>query len=42
MKNAIEPFREKLKEDARRGRGRAGWKLLMKYDTFSTRQFLGT
>jgi hypothetical protein len=43
MKAAIEPFREALKKDALKDPpGRAGWDLLMKYDTFNTRQFLGT
>jgi hypothetical protein len=43
MKAAIKPFREALKKDAgETPPGRAGWDLLMEYDTFSTRQFLGT
>ncbi|KAF8861208.1 hypothetical protein BDZ45DRAFT_587255 [Acephala macrosclerotiorum] len=39
MNAAIEPFRKALKQDAlKTPPGRTGWDLLMKYDTFSTRQ----
>jgi len=42
MKAAIQPFRQALKQDAMQDPpGTAGWDLLMQYDTFSTRQFLG-
>ena len=39
MKAAIKPFRKALRGDKKSGR--AGWDLLMHYDTLSTRQFLG-
>ncbi|KAJ3541739.1 hypothetical protein NM208_g2594 [Fusarium decemcellulare] len=43
MKANIAPLREALKKDAEQNPpGESGWKLLMEYDTYSTRQFLGT
>jgi hypothetical protein len=42
MNAAIQPFREALRRDEQdRPRGRRGWDMLMEYDTYSTRQFLG-
>ncbi|KAI1329873.1 hypothetical protein F5Y16DRAFT_364929 [Xylariaceae sp. FL0255] len=42
MKAAIQPFRDALKRDVlTKPPGREGWDLLMRYDTLSTRQFLG-
>jgi hypothetical protein len=42
MKAAVQPFREALKRDAlKKPPGKEGWNLLMRYDTLSTRQFLG-
>ncbi|KAI1940051.1 hypothetical protein LOZ66_002486 [Ophidiomyces ophidiicola] len=41
MNSTIEPLREALRQDAQSNPpGRSGWDLLMKYDTYSTRQFL--
>ncbi|KAM0546207.1 hypothetical protein ACHAPJ_010991 [Fusarium lateritium] len=43
VKANIEPLRKALKEDAEQTPpGESGWKLMMEYDTYSTRQFLGT
>ncbi|KAF5605672.1 amino-acid oxidase [Fusarium pseudocircinatum] len=43
VKANIEPLRQALKEDAEKTPpGDKGWKMLMEYDTYSTRQFLGT
>ncbi|KAF5589322.1 amino-acid oxidase [Fusarium pseudoanthophilum] len=43
LKANIEPLRQALKEDAEKTPpGDKGWKMLMEYDTYSTRQFLGT
>ncbi|KAF4338109.1 amino-acid oxidase [Fusarium beomiforme] len=43
VKANIEPLRKALKEDAEKTPpGDKGWKLLMEYDTYSTRQYLGT
>jgi hypothetical protein len=42
VKAAIEPLRKKLREDLDSIKPRSeGWKLLMKYDQLTTRQFLG-
>lgn len=42
MNASIEPLREALRRDAKQHPpGREGWNLLMQYDKFSTRQFLG-
>lgn len=42
MNASIEPLREALRRDAEQDPpGREGWNLLMQYDKFSTRQFLG-
>ncbi|KID85872.1 amine oxidase, flavin-containing family protein [Metarhizium guizhouense ARSEF 977] len=42
MNASIEPLREALRRDAKqKPPGREGWNLLMQYDKFSTRQFLG-
>ncbi|EEP80684.1 predicted protein [Uncinocarpus reesii 1704] len=42
VKASIKPLRDALKRDAlSKPPGREGWDLLMKYDTYSTRQFLG-
>ncbi|KID72227.1 uncharacterized protein G6M90_00g104370 [Metarhizium brunneum] len=42
MNASIEPLREALRRDAKQDPpGREGWNLLMQYDKFSTRQFLG-
>ncbi|EXK29446.1 hypothetical protein FOMG_14596 [Fusarium oxysporum f. sp. melonis 26406] len=43
VKANIEPLRQALKEDAEQTPpGDKGWKMMMEYDTYSTRQFLGT
>lgn len=43
MKAVMKPLRDALKSDAEQvPPGRAGWDLLMEYDTFSTRQYLAT
>ncbi|KPM44948.1 hypothetical protein AK830_g1667 [Neonectria ditissima] len=43
MSANIEPLRAALKKDLETNPpGDSGWKLLMEYDTYSTRQFLGT
>ncbi|EER23298.1 hypothetical protein D8B26_001388 [Coccidioides posadasii str. Silveira] len=42
MMSTIEPLREMLRKDAKSDPpGHQGWDLLMTYDTYSTRQFLG-
>jgi hypothetical protein len=45
LNNAIREFREALRDDLRRKPpqppGRAGWDLLMEWDKYSTRGFLG-
>ena len=42
MKAAIQPFRAALQRDVLKNPpGKEGWNLLMRYDTLSTRQFLG-
>jgi hypothetical protein len=43
IRDNIEPLRQQLKKDAEQSPpGEAGWKMLMDYDTYSTRQFLST
>jgi hypothetical protein len=39
--DAIEDFRQALKEDAEKG-GQRGWKMLMKFDQYTTRAWMAT
>jgi hypothetical protein len=42
MNAAIQPFRDALRQDAKEASCRqSGWNMLMEYDTYSTREFLG-